>query len=353
MKDANKLPNSGFGQADMIRELEWATSSPLLIRDLLHQVMDELNEYFSTRVQTYISGQRMLLENAAQAILGSEGRPPAVIPLLPGMGKSTLLRAVLKVLARQFAKATDYANQLGGVIIVVEKTAEAYELRDLVNRENGNLAQVLESPNDFNISQGSCLRSEVTNYTECLGRACPDAAACPLLQSATQVNQTPFLILMHARYQRYVSDMEAFRLWTSPLGKVHCRKLLIVDEVPALMAENRMTISEIAGLESCISRLKPSYQRNMDYMKNRLLLQLGTQLRQPFYALMRLCRERFGRLGAVDAALLQEAGFDWEALSGFLKLFPNTQELLPTIGSNAFKRCTQGARYLLLAKKKC
>ena len=314
-----KVCDLGIGQKEVFRELEWSLESPHLLSDLLQQVMSELDQYFFTRGRTYLSGQRKLLEHAARAILGAEEDPSVVIPLLPGVGKSTLLRSILKVLARQFAKSTDYATQLGGVIIVVEKTAEAYELRDLINSVGDHLAHVLEGPNDFNIAHGSCLRGEVAGYMDCPGRSCPDGAACPVLQSAAKANQTPFLILMHARYQAYISDLTPFRPWVSPTEQMRCRNLLIVDEAPALLSDNRIAISEIANLEIQISRLKPSYQRQTDYVKSGLLLQLGMQLRQPFHVLMRLCRERFGRLGAVDADLLKEAGFDWDALDSFTK----------------------------------
>ena len=67
------------------------------------------------------------------------------------MGKSTLVRALVKVLTREFVRMSDYAKSLGGVILVVEKTAEAYELRDLIqeNAPNRDLVRVLEGPNDL------------------------------------------------------------------------------------------------------------------------------------------------------------------------------------------------------------
>ena len=130
------------------------------------------DEYFSTRGVTYISGQRELLRDTVRLMLGEAEVPVTTIPLLPGMGKSTLVRALVKVLTREFVRMSDYAKSLGGVILVVEKTAEAYELRDLIqeNAPNRDLVRVLESPNDFNIAHGGCQRSDVQTRAECPGK---------------------------------------------------------------------------------------------------------------------------------------------------------------------------------------
>ena len=151
MKDVKKFTDSSFGGNEEFRALEWCAHSPHCIADLTGQVMDELDEYFSTRGVTYIPGQRELLGDTVRLMLGEAEVPVTTIPLLPGMGKSTPVRALVKVLTREFVRMSDYAKSLGGVILVVEKTAEAYELRDLIqeNAPNRDLVRVLEGPNDF------------------------------------------------------------------------------------------------------------------------------------------------------------------------------------------------------------
>lgn len=148
MKDIKKSADSSFGENEELRALEWSAYSPHCIDDLTGQVMNELDEYFSTRGLTYLSGQRELLRDTVRLMLGEAEEPVTTIPLLPGMGKSTLVRALVKVLTREFVRMSDYAKSLGGVILVVEKTAEAYELRDLIqeNAPNRDLVRVLESP---------------------------------------------------------------------------------------------------------------------------------------------------------------------------------------------------------------
>ena len=261
MKDVKKFTDSSFGGNEEFRALEWSAHSPHCRADLTGQVMDELDEYFSTRAITYISGQRELLRDTVRLMLGEAEVPVTTIPLLPGMGKSTLVRALVKVLTREFVRMSDYAKSLGGVILVVEKTAEAYELRDLIqeNAPNRDLVRVLESPNDFNIAHGGCQRSDVQTRAECPGKDCPQAAECRLLHAADKANQTPFLVFMHARYdQYYIENLSALREWSSGEETIYTRKLLIVDEAPNLMKVSKLSTSVIAACEGMISTYKPS-----------------------------------------------------------------------------------------------
>ena len=105
MKDVKKFTDSSFGGNEEFRALEWSAPSPHCRADLTGQVMDELDEYFSTRAITYISGQRELLRYTVRLMLGEAEVPVTTIPLLPGMGKSTLVRALVKVLTREFVRA--------------------------------------------------------------------------------------------------------------------------------------------------------------------------------------------------------------------------------------------------------
>ena len=49
MKDVKKFTDSSFGGNEEFRALEWCAHSPHCIADLTGQVMDELDEYFSTQ----------------------------------------------------------------------------------------------------------------------------------------------------------------------------------------------------------------------------------------------------------------------------------------------------------------
>ena len=339
MKDVKKFTDSSFGRNEEFRALEWSAHSPHCRADLTGQVMDELDEYFSTRAITYISGQRELLRYTVRLMLGEAEKPVTTIPLLPGMGKSTLVRALVKVLTREFVRMSDYAKSLGGVILVVEKTAEAYELRDLIqeNAPNRDLVRVLESPNDFNIAHGGCQRSDVQTRAECPGKDCPQAAECRLLHAADKANQTPFLVFMHARYdQYYIENLSALREWSSGEETIYTRKLLIVDEAPNLMKVSKLSTSVIAACEGMISTYKPSYELSWDKPKQTLLSTLNYSLRIPFQKLLRQYKANGSRIAMATSDDFNAAAFDWSKLDPFCDQLehyagPRSDEIIETV----------------------
>lgn len=162
-------------------------SDPMLLHP---RVMEELDNYFSIRSATYLSGQRELLAQAAEAVLQAVTGTVTAIPFQPGLGKSTLIRALLGVFSNEFQENTLIAQAIGGVIVVVEKTAEAEELEELCNGAGDRfpVARAISAPNDYNLSQGKCLNGTATSYQECSGRSCPDSASCGLMQSAHQIH---------------------------------------------------------------------------------------------------------------------------------------------------------------------
>ena len=339
MKDVKKFTDSSFGGNEEFRALEWSAHSPHCRADLTGQVMDELDEYFSTRAITYISGQRELLRYTVRLMLGEAEKPVTTIPLLPGMGKSTLVRALVKVLTREFVRMSDYAKSLGGVILVVEKTAEAYELRDLIqeNAPNRDLVRVLEGPNDFNIAHGGCQRSDVQTRAECSGKDCPQAAECRLLHAADKANQTPFLVFMHARYdQYYIENLSALREWSSGEETIYTRKLLIVDEAPNLMKVSKLSTSVIAACEGMISTYKPSYELSWDKPKQTLLSTLNYSLRIPFQKLLRQYKANGSRIAMATSDDFNAAAFDWSKLDPFCDQLehyagPRSDEIIETV----------------------
>ena len=339
MKDVKKFTDSSFGGNEEFRALEWCAYSPHCIADLTGQVMDELDEYFSTRGLTYLSGQRELLRDTVRLMLGEAEVPVTTIPLLPGMGKSTLVRALVKVLTREFVRMSDYAKSLGGVILVVKKTAEAYELRDLIqeNAPNRDLVRVLESPNDFNIAHGGCQRSDVQTRAECPGKDCPQAAECRLLHAADKANQTPFLVFMHARYdQYYIENLSTLREWSSGEETIYTRKLLIVDEAPNLMKVSKLSTSVIAACEGMISTYKPSYELSWDKPKQTLLSTLNYSLRIPFQKLLRQYKANGSRIAMATSDDFNAAAFDWSKLDPFCDQLehyagPRSDEIIETV----------------------
>lgn len=315
MKNPKKVTGSGFGTQPSVRAGENGFEKLHRRPDderIVLEVMQEIKRIFQSHDLSFFNGQQVLLEQSVRQILNFERERPIVIPLPPGYGKSTLLRAMLRVLAREFAQGTAYAEKVSGLVIVVEKTAEAYQLRDLANRFSDNIAHVLEGPNDYNISLGKCPRPEVKNYADCRGIACPDQANCPIVQSKNRANVTPVLILLHARYQHFVECMTRFSVWTDAQGQNHARKLLLVDEAPSLMMDNRISDSVIARLTEEISLLHPSYDTAIRSRKQEVLYQITHHLIIPYRRLKHKLFLPDTQIALISAEALADAGFTEE-----------------------------------------
>ena len=125
-----------------------------------------------------------------------------------------MIRALLTVLSTAFYHDTAAAHTLGGVVVVVQKSSEGHELEELCNGVSGEkVALLLESANDFNLSQGRCPNGTASTFSECKKRACPDYDTCELMHLGDQIQDVPILILLHARYQMYLENMEPFLTW--------------------------------------------------------------------------------------------------------------------------------------------
>ena len=268
------------------------TSDPM---KLYPRVLEKLDRYFSTRGLTYLSGQRELLAKAIEAVLQISPGTATAIPFQPGLGKSTLIRALLEVFSNEFRENTSIAQAIGGVIVVVEKTAEADELEELCNGPENRppVARAISAPNDYNLAQGKCLNGTATTYKECPGRSCPDYSDCPLAQSASQTHDTPILVMLHARYQRHMEDMTPFLTWENEDGE-HTRTLLLVDELPPMIEDNALNLEVLNKIESELAQFKPSYQLQCWKEKATVLYEWNAAMRSPYFQLSRTVRKCYG-----------------------------------------------------------
>lgn len=262
----------------------------------------------------------MLAQSVEMVLQAAPGEVTA-IPFQPGLGKSTLIRALLAVFSCEFQQNTAIAQTIGGVIVVVEKTAEAEELEKLCNSAGDGppVARAISAPNDYNLAQGKCLNGTALSYKECLGRGCPDYADCPLAQSTRQTNDTPVLIMLHARYQRYMEDMTRFLLWENEDGP-HYRTLLLIDELPPMIEDNAMNLEVLNRHESELTQFKPSYQTQFWQEKSAVLYEWNTAMRTPYFKLSRTVRKMSELYGLVSRKELEEAGFTPENLGSLRAL---------------------------------
>ena len=280
---------------------------------LLPAVTKHLDNLFLNANVTYISGQRKLLIAATAAILNCQPGTVTAIPFPPGLGKSTLIRALLSVFSKEFQKNSKTAERLGGVIVVVEKTAEAEQLAELCNYPI-KTAHVVSSPNDYTLSQGRCPNGAL-KFEDCPGHSCPEYMQCPLIQASKALNETPILILLHARYQRYMENMEPLLHWFSPESNcTHPRTLLLVDELPPLIREQELSIPTLNGIENRLSSMAYIYS---PFRRRQLALlhsQWDISLRRPFLKLLTSLSTSPQEFGLMSTCELQEAGLSPQKL---------------------------------------
>ena len=287
---------------------------------LYGRVTKTLDHYFFTRGLTYLDGQRDALSDIIKEVLDDSRQGVFAVPLVPGGGKSTLLRALLTVFAEVFRGMSDpIAQRLGGIVVVVEKTAEGDELEQLCNNglEPGEppVARLLSAVNDYNLKKGRCLTGEARTYAECPRHACREAANCPLLHTMEGLGETPILILLHARLAEHLPDLTPFTTWCEADGTEHHRTLLLIDEAPELVRQDVVSAQSLNEAEGELLDMRPSYSREDRYAKQRTLESFVHALRIPFDRLQRCEYGKTRRSAVLTASELKQAGFKNDQLT--------------------------------------
>ena len=284
---------------------------------LKKDIAEEIEHYFLKSHATYTRSQLMALENAVSVILQRELGTVTAVPIKPGGGKSTMIRAALKVLSPYFCDMNSpVATHFGGIIVVVEKSSEGHELEILCNQCAGQeVATLVEAANDFNLGLGQCINGTASRYEECLHRYCPDYDNCPLMQSRKRLHETPILILLHARYQRYIEHTDELAWWESCDGRQHTRSVLLVDELPNLFDEGAVSLQTLSEAVLEIECLKPSYQFDTRVKKQELIYHWNRYVQTPYIRLLPKISTEHGPYGLIMKQELTKAGFDPESLN--------------------------------------
>ena len=80
------------------------------------RVQERLKHYFLKRNLTWLSGLREMMNGAIEAILQACPGSVTAIPFQPGLGKSTLIRALLEECSEEFRNQTPIAQRIGGIL---------------------------------------------------------------------------------------------------------------------------------------------------------------------------------------------------------------------------------------------
>ncbi|WP_313530738.1 hypothetical protein [Anaerotignum sp.] len=314
---------SGFGANVEVREEKMLRLKPTekkLRLVLISSIMSELDKLFTERNVKYIKGQRDCLKKVVEALCKRSDGSTTIVPLIPGVGKSTLIRAMLSVLSREFYNGSDLAEMVGGVIVVVEKTAEARELYELCRVGSyPQVATVIESPNDFNLSLGECLTGEAISYDTCLRHKCAEANHCPLMLASKDLNKAPILFVLHARYQHFMTDMSAFMKWKNQNNTWCNRTLLLVDEAPNLLQANKIEMGKFNMVETAIDEFRPSYNNFVFSQKSIIFYQWSQFLRGGFIKLMNMIAKENIAHGVLSRDILDKAGLNSKNISPIIE----------------------------------
>lgn len=324
MVSADTAPHASADRAVRVEEFTQLRPRAQDDPQRLHgKVMKALDHYFLTRGSTYLSGQRDALSDIVRAVLDDGQTGMFAVPLVPGGGKSTLLRALLTVFAEVFRDMSDpIAKRLGGVIVVVEKASEGDELQQLCNcgLEPGEppVARLLSAVNDYNLKKGRCLTGEARTYAECPRHACREAANCPLLHTMAGLGETPILLLLHARLAEHLPDLTSFATWCETDGTEHHRTLLLIDEAPELVRQDVISTASLNEAEEELLSMRASYTWEDRCIKQRVLDSFDHALRIPFSRLQRCERSKNRRSAVLTGSELEWAGFKHDDLAELL-----------------------------------
>ena len=246
-------------------ELHW-TYEGLILR-LFLALMATIDRTFAGYGLTYLPGQREAIEGIVHALLNFiEGKVTA-IPLIPGGGKSTVLRSILRVFSRFIAEGVDgILEYIGGIVVVVQTIAEMHTLQAICQAASGEypICTVIEGFNEDNLKSIGCIAGIATCYDECPREQCERFSECSLMSASQRMHETPILIITHVRYSWYINSPEPLTSWIGPDGTTYQRKVAVVDEAAQLTDIKPLDSSFMFALSSDVCN--PKFVRSPDYI---------------------------------------------------------------------------------------
>ena len=321
MKSALVGQPVGLETADQLDESGFFKLKPTEPNDpirLEHEIGRRLSHRFKERKQKLYEGQFEALQEVIAGVLNAVPNTVAAIPLVPGGGKSTAIEAMSELFAERFAAGDPIAQRVGGVVIVVESSLEAHQLADICTEAGGdNVVAVVEGVNDSNLREYGCPIGLAETIKDSPRRTCENFANCKLAQAAYRLQETPILIMLHARYQRYLEDMAPLSIWYDADGVEHHRSLLLVDELPNLFDVRELSFESFRKAEEELDRLLVPRNLKDREEKRYLITQWEWLVRIPFTKLMKIFEAIPHSYGLVTQDQFAAAGFDKESLKRY------------------------------------
>lgn len=267
--------------------------------------------------------------------LRSDASQVLVNPARAGSGKSTFIRAFLRVLARGYETGDLLVTGLGGVLLVLQKVEElnaiAEEINGLVPEAGEPPMVALQSLTLSGKKYQLCRNKEATSFRDCPD--CAYAAECPLQLSGQTGRRAYFLGVTQVRFagMRQNGGLEDALLYrTTEDGRQIRRRFILFDEKPEL---DQIAALDLRGLNALSNELEElTAQRGM---RDRQISVLQERLNYlGFRPYQKLRRETVLRL---------PDGRTEEELAGFCKLEDGEPEQMEALQNTLFKTLGQSS----------
>ena len=267
--------------------------------------------------------------------LRSDASQVLVNPARAGSGKSTFIRAFLRVLARGYETGDPLVTGLGGVLLVLQKVEELNSLAEEINGlvpEAGDPPMVaLQSLTLSGKKYQLCRNREANSFRDCPD--CAYAAECPLQLSGQTGRRAYFLGVTQVRFagMRQNGGLEDALLYRmTEDGRRIRRRFILFDEKPEL---DQIAALDLRGLNALSNELEELSARRG--MRDRQISVLQERLHylgfRPYQKLRR------------ETVLPLPDGRTEEELAGFCKLEDGEPEQMEALQNTLVKTLGQSS----------
>ena len=223
-----------------------------------------LRRLLSKRIRRYIEKEceisgfevdRDYWEKISSSILGEENAEKTlIVASQAGYGKSTFIKAFTLAMIDLCLERDDYAEELSGMTIVLQKVEDLNALVNCVQGYFDNSAAIvaLQGWTPSARREGYCQNPDVRNYQECRPRKCPYASGCRIRAFHAMAPGAYVVGLTQERFKRYLDTphMETILNRQDVSGKSRPRRYILFDENPGLSRISALTKEKIDSVST-------------------------------------------------------------------------------------------------------
>lgn len=193
---------------------------------------------------------RSYWEKISSAILDAENAEETlIVASQAGYGKSAFIKAFTLAVIELCLKNPDYAEELSGIVIVLQKVEDLNAMVNCV-REHFNDSNAIVALQGWTPSaqrEGYCQNADVRDYQECKPRKCPYASECKVRAFHNKAPTAYVVGLTQERFKRYLDTphMETILNRQNVSGQPRPRRYIFFDENPGLFRISVLTKEKI------------------------------------------------------------------------------------------------------------